>query len=271
MTTADTPPRIDGAATTTQGGRLTASFLVRQFILLGIMGTCLLAMLFFYDLYGLFKWSNFWELGYVSFKWISLPTIVVIVYGYVLIIGVLFALVPSERSFQFFFYGIALALFFVNYDHTMLDWLLQAVFSATLAVPNPISVFKIAIATILLGALAYMHYNILSDDFTKRMIRRGIPTEEAARIRPAMIASLLPLLTVCAAIAVGLGLVGEFSQLVFRDHGLFPKIEILLLGVFGVAIGFLLRSIIKELYQGGGDDEDEFDLAPDPEPERPAE
>lgn len=239
------------------GGRLAAAFVGRQLLLLGVIGLLLLATLFFYNLYNIVTWTTFWEMPSVSFRFLVLPGIVVLVFGYVLLIGLLFALVPSERSFLFFFYGTALALFATHYDQSILDWITQGVYSARLGVPNPVDVFKLMLASGILGAVIFMHYNILSDDFTKRMIRRGIPTDEVAKIRPAMMASLLPLLTVCAVIAGVLGLVGEFSELVFQNHGLFAKVEILLLGVFGVAIGFLLRSIIKELYQGGGEEDEE--------------
>jgi hypothetical protein len=256
--TAPPPSGLREQAPANVGGKVAAAFVGRQLLLLGVIAILILASLFFYDLYGQVTWDVFWELPSVSFKWIVLPGIVVGVFGYVLLIGLLFALVPSERSFQVFFYGICAALFAINYDHTVLDWIFQAVFSASLRVPNQVNVFKLVLASGILGAMIYMHYNILSDDFTKRMIRRGIPTDEIARIRPAMIASLLPLLTICTVIAGVMGLVGEFSELVFQNHGLFAKLPILLLGVFGVTIAFLLKSIIKELYQGGGDDEDEL-------------
>lgn len=239
--------------------KLTTELVVRQFSLLFIIGTLLLATVWFFNLYNIERLGGpaFFTAGNISFKYFELPAIVVFVYGYVFLIGILFALVPSERSFTFFFYGILAALVVVQYDHSVIDWVLGVVFRGSLRVPNPVSVIKVALVAGLLSTVILMHYNILSDDFTKRMIRRGIPTEEAVRIRPGIYKSLVPLLTSCTLAAVGLGLVGEFSALVFQSHGLFPKIEIVLLGAFGVVLGFILRSIIRELYQGGGDEETE--------------
>lgn len=237
---------------------LTASFVVRQFVLLGVVATCLLLSLYFFNLYKILDWSVFWDkLGWVDLKWFSLPAIVVIVYGYVLFGGILFALVPSERSFQMFFITIAASLFVSNYDHTTLDWFQRfLVKGLSVGNQNPVDVRKLPLVAGALGAMIYMHYNILADDFTRRMIRRGIPTEEVHRIRPAMLTSLLPLLTLCAGAIVAIGLVGHLSALIFQDHGLIPKLEMVMLGGFGVLIGYILLSIIKELYQEGGNDKE---------------
>lgn len=254
MTTLPPPPDPQKAQGQFQVG-LTASFIVRQFVLLGVVATCILASLFFFNLYNLIEWEDLWNLPNVSLRWFSLPAIVVVVYGYVLLGGILFALVPSERSFGAFFFTVAAALFLTNYDHTNLDWFQRILVRRGQALlQNPVSVFKLVAIGGALGAMIYMHYNILADDFTRRMIRRGIPTEEVHRIRPAMLASLLPLLAICVGAIVVVGLVGELSALVFQDHGLIPKLEMLILGVFGVLIGYILLSIIKELYQAGGDE-----------------
>jgi uncharacterized membrane protein len=59
---------------------------------------------------------------------------------------------------------------------------------------------------------------------------------------------LLPVLFSAGAVAVTLGLVGEFSQLVFQGHGLFAKFEIVVLGGLGVAIGYVLLQILRAYY-----------------------
>jgi uncharacterized membrane protein len=255
MTSNIADPGETGSGAATIGARLSATLAVRQFFLLFVIATLLLLSLYFYNFYGAYDWADFWDLPLVSFRYITLPLIVVVVYGYVYLWGTLFAFVPSERSFQMLFYGILFGVFLTHYDHSILDWAVRAVFRGDLVVNNPVSVFKIAVTTGILSTLVFMHYNILSDDFTKRMVRRGIPTNEAIRIRPSMMTVLVPILVAASVAATGLGLVGEFSALVFQNHGLFPKLEILLLGVLGVAVGFVLRSIIRELYQAGGDED----------------
>lgn len=259
-----TPPVGESVGAAGIQAKLTTAFLTRQFFLLFVIATLLLLSLYFYNFYNGLQWEDFWALPHVTFKYFTLPAIIVLVYGYVYLWGVLFALVPSERSFQLFFYGIMFALFLIHYDHSILDWAVRAVFRGDLRVPNPVSLFKVALATGILSTVVYMHYNILGDDFTKRLVRRGIPTEELAHVRTNMMTVLAPILFAASVIAVAIAFVGEFSALVFQDHGLFPKIEILLLGVFGVAIGFVLRSIIRELYQGGGEEEAEESAPAEP-------
>ncbi|MBI2078500.1 MAG: hypothetical protein HYT80_09060 [Euryarchaeota archaeon] len=257
MTTGQ-PDRDAGTSGMSLQARLTSAFVTRQFVLLTLIAVLFFVVLFFFD-YFKYDWDFFWdELPLVDFKYLPpLPAIVVLVFGYTYLIGVLFALVPSERSFQFFFNGILTALFVLNYDHSVIDWLFLSV-GGTARESNPVSLFKIIASCALLSAVIVMHYNILSDDFTRRMIRRGIPTEEAARIRPGMVASLLPLLFACGVVAAVLGVIGEFSALIFgAQRGLFPKMEIVLLGGIGIGIAYVLRSIIKELYQSGGRDEEE--------------
>jgi hypothetical protein len=254
MTTApDTA--VDGSnAAKTVGSRLNLTLVSRQFVLLFVIATLLLISLYFYNFYGV-DWQRISE-PLVQFKYgPPLPLVVVVVYSYVFIWGGIFAFVPSERSYQMFFYGILFAILLTNYDHSILDWVVRAAFRADLVNDHQVSVFKIAVTSGVLSTLAFMHYNILSDDFTKRMVRRGIPTNEAAKIRNSMMTVLVPILFAASVIATALALVGEFSALVFQNHGLFPKLEILLLGVLGVAVGFVLRSIIKELYHAGGDED----------------
>jgi hypothetical protein len=98
------------------------------------------------------------------------------------------------------------------------------------------------------AALIAMHYNILADDFTRRMLGRGVAAEEALPIRGHMVKLLAPILGTAAAVVAAMGLVAEFSQLVFGTQGLFPKLEIVLLGVLGVGIGALLLSILRDYY-----------------------
>ena len=257
-------PDADGATSAVMfQARLTTAFVTRQFGLLSLIGVLFFVVLYFFD-YFQFDWDYFWQLGSIDLKYLPpLPIILVLVFGYTYLIGILFALVPSERSFQFFFNGILAALFVLNYDHSVIDWLVLSI-GASVRQQNPVSVFKLVASSALFSAVIFMHYNILSDDFTRRMVRRGIPTEEAAMIRQGMMKSLVPLLFACVIVAGALGLVAEFSALVFQSHGLLPKIEIVLLGGLGIAIGYVLRSIIKELYQSGGSEEEEL---PEPEPE----
>ena len=247
---------LDGVGSgRTIGSRLNLTLAGRQFFLLFVIATLLLISLYFYNFYNIVTWDDLWG-PMIAFRYgPPLPAVVVAVYGYVLIWGAMFAFVPSERSYQMFFYGMLFAVILAHYDHSILDWVVGAVFRVALVNVNHVSVFKIAVTTGLLSTLAFMHYTILSDDFTKRMVRRGIPTNEAAKIRNSMMTVLVPILLAASVIATAMGLVGEFSALVFQNHGLIPKIEILLLGVLGVAVGFVLRSIIKELYHAGGDED----------------
>lgn len=247
----------DGAnPAATLGTRLTATLFARQFFLLFVISTLLLMSLYFYNFYNAIDRHDIFG-PLIQFKYgPALPLIVVVTYGYVYLWGGMFAFVPSERSYQMFFYGMLFAVFLANYDHSVLDWAVRAVFRGDLVNQNQVSVFKLATTVGILSTLAFMHYNILSDDFTKRMVRRGIPTNEVARIRSSMMSVLLPILFAASVVATGLALVGEFSALVFQNHGLpLPKLEILILGVLGVAVGFVLRSIIKELYHAGGDED----------------
>lgn len=254
--TSTNPQGADGANVgATLGTRLNTSLFVRQFFLLFVIAMLLLMSLYFYNFYNAIDRHDIFE-PLIQFKYgPAMPLIVVGVFAYVYLWGGMFAFVPSERSFQMFFHGILFAIFLTHYDHSILDWAVRAVFRGDLVNDNQVSVFKIAVTTGILSTLAFMHYNILADDFTKRMVRRGIPTNEAAKVRTSMMTVLLPILFAASIIATGMGLVGEFSALVFQNHGLFPKLEILLLGVLGVAVGFVLRSIIKELYQAGGDED----------------
>lgn len=250
------PPRSDahGSMTTGFQARLTAALALRQFLLLFLVGTSWLAMWFFFK-YGtgsyVITWNSLWTLPPVGFKYFALPAILVFVYGFILFAGILFALGPSERSFNFYFYSMIFALLLVNYDHSIIDWVAFTVVKFRIA--NIVSAFKIILAGPFLLFVALMHYNILADDFTRRMLRRGVPTEEALRIRPKMLQVLFPTVVAASALAAALALVGEVSAFVFNYHGLFVrKLNLLLLAGIGVAVAFTLRSILREMGRRGG-------------------
>lgn len=231
--------------------RLTAALALRQFGLLFLIATAWLGMWFFFDWFQV-DWEFLWNLPPVGFKYFALPAILVLVYGYVLLAGILFALGPSERSFNLFFYSMLFALFLVNYDHSIIDWFAFGAAGFKFQLSNLVSASKIILGGAFVLFVALMHYNILADDFSRRMLRRGVPTEEALRIRPGMLKVLFPTIIAAAALASGLAILGEISAFVFGNHGLFVrKINLVLLGVIGIAIAFTLRGILREMGRRG--------------------
>lgn len=227
---------------------MTAQLAARQFGLLFLAATALLLMTFFLNYYGVVNFNYLWnELAPIGYKSVQLPALLVVVYGYVLLSGILFALGPSEKGFTFFFGAMILALLVINYDHSVLDWFLFLTV-ARIIPPNPVSVFKIVLAGLFMLVVIAMHYNVLADDFARRMIQRGLPTEEAARIRPGMFKVLVPTVLTAAGVATGLALVGEFGALVFQQSTLFlPKLELLLLAALVVPMAFLIRAILRAM------------------------
>jgi pheromone shutdown protein TraB len=179
--------------------------------------------------------------------WFTVPTWLAASVLYVIVTGVVFGVGPNERSFQVLLFLMLFGVWLVHYGHSILDWFVT---SAGLAAtnPNPVSLFRALLAAGMFAALIAMHYNILADDFTRRMLGRGVAAEEALPIRGHMVKLLAPILGTAAAVVAAMGLVAEFSQLVFGTQGLFPKLEIVLLGVLGVGIGALLLSILRDYY-----------------------
>lgn len=239
-------------ATGTTGGLqgiMTARLAARQFGLLFLLATALLCISFFINFYGLLTFQSMWDnLPLIQYKFIVIHPVLLFVYGYVLFNGVVFALGPSERSFNFFFSSMILALLVVNYDHSIIDWFTMfgaGVKAAIIHVNHP---FKILFAGLFFLVLVIMHYNILSDDFARRMLRRGVPTEEVAQIRAGMFQAAIPAILTASVIAFVLSIVAWFAGFIFRDVGLFiPKLELVLLAALFVPIAFLLRGILKDL------------------------
>lgn len=238
-------------ATTIRRGlqaQMTAMLVLRQFSLLFVAATALFLMWFFLNYHGQVTGPELWEeLPAIDLKVIALPMLIVLTYGYVLFNGILFAIGPSERSFNLFFYGMLTALLVLNYDQSILDWFVILGAKARLATPQVVRWEKILLAGPFFLAIITMHYNILADDFARRMLRRGVPTEEVAQIRPGIFKILVPTIITASLLALGLSLVGEFSALTFGRQGLFPKVELVILALLGALIAFLLRGILRDL------------------------
>lgn len=230
--------------------RLTGLLMIRQLGLLFVVATFLLAQFFLFNLYNQVTFGDFWE-PRIAIRDVVVPAILVAIYGGVFLVGLAFAVGPSERSFTVFLLIMVLGFAIANYDHSVLEWLIAPAAGVSIETFNTVSPPKILLAGIMFSAIAVMHYNILSDDFTRRLLGRGVAAEEVLPVRGHMIRFLLPVLGTAVAVATGLALVGEFSQLVFQRHGLFPKFEIVLLGIFGVSIGVLLLMILRELQKRG--------------------
>lgn len=230
---------------------MTAQLALRQFLLLFAAATMLLLMAFFIKYYNaeqasfLYLWQN--QVN-VDLRIIAIPVLIVIFYGYVLLNGILFALGPSERSFSFFFFSMVVALLVLNYDQSVLDWFVQYFAQAQLRPQNTVSAFKILFAGLFFLVIITMHYNILSDDFARRMLRRGVPTDEVAQVRPGMFKVLVPTVLTAGALAFGLALVGELGALIFQQHGLFlSKLQLVLLAALIVPMAYLIRGILREM------------------------
>lgn len=228
--------------------RLTGILMARQVGLLVVIAVLLLLQTFFFNLYGgIIDWTDLWGPRVALREWLVLPAILVGTVVAVLLIGLAFAAGPSEQSFHIFLLIMIGLVGTVHYDHSILDWLLAAG-GLSLVHQNPVSAPKLVLGCATFAAIILMHYNILSDDFTRRMLGRGVAAEEVLPVRGHMIRLLIPLLITATAVAGALALVGEFSQLIFENRGLFPKLEIVLLGAIGVAIGVLLLYILRGLY-----------------------
>lgn len=247
MTTAPAPRNATSAAGL--HARLTFALAGRQLGLLFLVATTYFLMWFFFDWFQV-DWEFLWDLPPVGFKYFVLPAMIVFVYGYVLLTGLLFALGPSERSFNLFFFSMLAGLFLVNYDHSIIDWLAfgQVGLKFRIPVSQIVSAFKVLLAGPFFLFVILMHYNILADDFAKRMMRRGLPTEEALKVRPGMLKVLVPTVVAASALAAALALLGEVSAFVFNYHGLFVrKINLVLLAGVGIALAFTLRGILREM------------------------
>lgn len=249
MTAKDAPSKEQNAAKERRGLQaiMTAQLAFRQFGLLLLAGFVLFLMWFRFHYFGAdFEYLS--SAGPIQWKFISINILLFGTLVYVLLNGLLFALGPSERSFNFFFGAMILGLLVLNYDHSILDWLWIAAKSvATPAIDNDVDFWKILIAGAFFLIIISMHYNVLSDDFARRMIRRGVPTSEAARIRPGMFKILVPLVITAGAVATGLALVAEFSALIFSGHGLAPKVQLFLLAALVIPMAFLIRNILREM------------------------
>lgn len=240
---------VDGAAPTHKSlrVRLTGILMARQSGLLVVIAVLLLLQSLFFNAYDVITYSDLWG-PVVKIKYLpEMPLILPATFVVVLLIGLIFAAGPSEQSFHVFLLIMILIVGAVHYDHSILDWILAAG-GLSLVHQNPVSAPKLVLGCATFAAVILMHYNILSDDFTRRMLGRGVAAEEVMPVRGHMVRMLVPLLTTATIIAGVLALVGEFSQLIFGDRGLFPKLEIVLLGALGVAIGSLLLYILRGLY-----------------------
>ncbi len=248
---APAPPPYDPRGHRGLQGVMTAQHVGRQFLLLFAAATVLLIMAFFIEYYDFEagKFSTWWDnQPNVDLKIFVIPLIPLIIYGYVLVNGILFTLGPSERSFNFFFAAMMLAVIVANYDQSILDWIVKFFAAATLRPQNVVSALKILFAALFFLILIVMPYNILSDDFARRMLRPGVTTEEVARIRPGMFKVLIPAILTAGAAATGLALLGEFSSLIFGQGGLFVrKVQVVLLAALVVPMAFLIRSILRDL------------------------
>lgn len=232
---------------------MTASLVARQLLLLFLLGTALLLMSLFVGYYNADQATGLYFLTdgpRVDLKYFVLPLLVVMVYGYVLLMGLLFALGPSERTFRWFFATMMGALLVANYDQSILDWFLRFFAAAALRPQNVVSAMKILFAGLFFLVLIIMHYNILADDFARRLLRRGVPTEEVARIRPNMFKVLVPAILTAGGVAFGLALLGEAGALLFQQGGLLiPKVQLLLLAALVVPMAYLVRGILRDLAQ----------------------
>jgi hypothetical protein len=231
--------------------RLTGILMMRQLGLLFLVALLLTAQVYLMDFYGQIgpglRNEGPW-VQTVTFGWFTLPILVAGVFAFVFATGIVFAAGPSERSFTIFLLLIIAATGAANYDHSILDWFLAIVPKVAVTNSNPVSVLKVLLGAGMFAAVVLMHYNILADDFTRRLLGRGVAAEEVVPVRRHMVRLLLPVLFSAGAVAVTLGLVGEFSQLVFQGHGLFAKFEIVVLGGLGVAIGYVLLQILRAYY-----------------------
>lgn len=226
---------------------MTARLAFRQFGLLFLAGTALLLSAMLIDYYGVTFFYLWPRAPVIQYKGIGVHSILLLIYGYPLLMGVLFALGPSERTFRFFFYSMLAAVLAVNYDHSIVDWFFS-LFRLTLRPHNPVGPLKVATSGLLLLVLIAMHYNVLSDDFARRMIRRGIPIDEVAHLRPAMFKVLVPTVMTAIGVAFALALVGEFSSFIFGQAPQLPgKVQLWVLAGLVIPIAFLLRSILREL------------------------
>jgi hypothetical protein len=227
---------------------MTAQLAGRQFLLLLAAATALLFMSMFINFYGVSFWRAWDSMDLLQWRFIAIHPLLLLIYGYVILSGVLFALGPSERGFAFFFGSMVLAVLVANYDHSIIDWFLGLFGGVRFQQRNPVSAFKILFAGLFFLVLIIMHYNVLADDFARRMLRRGVPTEEVAQIRSGMFKVLVPTVFTASAIAFGLAVLAEFSALVFQDSGLFlPKLQLFLLAALLVPIAFLIRGILLDL------------------------
>lgn len=229
---------------------MTARLIFRQFGFLFLAATFLLFATFFINFYdGLLDFGDIWR-NSPTLQWgpFAIHSWLVIVYGYVFLVGILFALGPSERSFRLFFFLMMAALLAIHYDHSILDWFLRAFLTADIRPQNAVSVFKILFSCLFLVVIIVMHYNVLSDDFARRFLRRGVPTDEVARVRPGVFKVLVPTILSAAALATALGLLGELGQLIFRDTTFLPgKLQLFVLAGLMVPVAFLIRGILRDL------------------------
>lgn len=186
------------------------------------------------------------QMGDVDLKIFQVPTLVLLIYAYVIGNGLLFAVSPSERSFNLFFTSMIAILAVANADHFVLDWFV-GLFGARFPQKNAVGFFQILASVPFFLFLTMMHYNILSDDLQRRLLRRGVPTSEIAHIRRYMYRVLVPVVFVAGAFASGLALVGEFSAFLFQQNALFSNLELIFLAALIIPIAFLVRSILRDL------------------------
>lgn len=227
---------------------MTARLAARQLGLLFLAATALLVVCFFFNFYGASFWYAWNNMDPIPLKIISIHPLLILIYGYVLFNGLLFALGPSERSFGFFFSSMIFALLVANYDHSIIDWFLSLFAPGRFAIIHIVSPWKILFAGVFLLCIIAMHYNILSDDFARRMLRRGVPTEEVAQVRPGMFKVMVPTVITASAVAFAMSLLGWFVGLIFRENPLYvAKLQLFLMAGLLVPIAFLLRSILRDL------------------------
>jgi hypothetical protein len=228
---------------------MTARLAARQLGLLFLAATALLFVCFFINYYGQATFWSVWNaMDPIQYKFIAIHPLLLLIYGYVFFNGLLFALGPSERSFGLFFSSMIFALLVANYDNSIIDWFLTLFGGVTIRIVHRVHPMKILFAGLFFLAVIAMHYNILSDDFARRMLRRGVPTEEVAQVRPGMFKVMVPTVLTAGVVAFGLSLLGWFSSFVFQDNPLHvSKLELFLLAALLVPMAFLLRGILRDL------------------------